>query len=93
MAQVRDRREAILDLARRHGALEIAVFGSVARGEATATSDVDFLVRMDSGRSLLDVGGLLMDLRDLLGVPVDVTTEAGLNPRARARARRDAVAL
>lgn len=93
LADVRNHREAILEIARRHGARDIAVFGSVARDEATATSDVDFLVHMEVGRSLLDVGGLLMDVRDLLGVPVDVATDAGMNERIRLRARRDAVSL
>jgi predicted nucleotidyltransferase len=69
------------------------VFGSVARGEASDTSDVDFLVDLEEGRTLFDLGGLLMDLRDLLGCEVDVVTEAGLGPRFARRALSDAVDL
>ena len=67
------------------------VFGSVARGEADETSDIDFLVRMNPGRSVFDVGGLLMDLQDLLGRRVDVVTERGLRPRMRERVLREAI--
>ena len=69
------------------------MFGSVARGEASASSDVDFLVDLDDGRSLFDLGGLLMDLRDLLGCEVDVTTEAGLRAQIAPRVLSDAVEL
>ena len=57
-----------------HGAFNVRVFGSVARGEADEKSDIDFLVDMEPGRSLLDMGGLLLDLQDLLGREVDVVT-------------------
>jgi len=63
------------------------------RGEADEKSDVDFLVDLESGRSLLDLGGLLMDLRAVLGRDVDVVTERGLNRRIRDRVLREAVAL
>ena len=88
---LRSKREEILSLARRHGASNVRVFGSVARGEADEKSDVDFLVDMDSGRSLLDMGGLLMDLRDLLGCEVDVVTVKGLKERIRDRVLTEAV--
>ncbi len=71
-------RPAILDLARRYGAEDVRVFGSVARGSERPDSDIDLLVRMQPGRSLLDMGGLLMDLNDLLGVTVDLVSEGGL---------------
>ncbi len=87
------RREAILQLARRHGARDVRVFGSVARGDAGEGSDVDFLVDMEAGRSLLDLGGLLMDLQDLLGGSVDVVTPASLRERVLARVLREAVPL
>ena len=69
------------------------MFGSTARGTADEASDVDFLVDLEPGRSLLDLGGLLADLEDLLGLPVDVVTPAGLKPRIRARVIDEAVAL
>ena len=62
---VGEKREAILALAARYGASNVRVFGSVAEGKADDASDVDFLVDMEPGRSLLDLGGLLMDLQDL----------------------------
>ena len=88
-----NKREEILQVAARHGATNIRIFGSVARGEADERSDVDFLVDMASGRSLLDLGGLLMDLQELLGRPVDVVTEKGLRERIRERVLREAVPL
>lgn len=91
--ELRQRRETILLLAQRHGARDVRVFGSVARGDAAEGSDVDFLVTMEPGRSLFDLGGLLMDLRDLLGGPVDVVTPTGLGARVRARVLREAVPL
>ncbi len=61
--------------------INIRVFGSVARGEADSKSDIDLLVDLEPGRSLFDLGGLLMDLQDLLGHKVDVVTERGLRER------------
>jgi uncharacterized protein len=90
---LKDKREAILQIAAKHGARNVRVFGSVARGEADEQSDIDFLVDMEPGRSLLDLGGLLVDLQDLLGQNVDVVTERGLKPRIRERVLHEAVAL
>jgi hypothetical protein len=86
-------RNKILQLARLHGATRVRVFGSVARGEADSKSDIDFLVQMKPGRTLLDMGGLLMDLQRILGRPVDVVTEKGLKDRIRERVLREAVPL
>lgn len=69
------------------------MFGSVARGEARADSDVDFLVDLEPGRSLLDRVALIQDLEDLLGCRVDVATEKGLKDRVRERVLREAVPL
>ena len=69
------------------------MFGSVARGDSTESSDVDFLVDLEPGRSLLDLGGLLMDLQDLLDRDVDVATERGLRPRVAQRVLADAIEL
>lgn len=82
---LRLKRDEILRIAARRGARNLRIFGSVARGTASTESDIDFLVDMDSGRSLFDLGGLLSDLQELLGRPVDVITEAGLRSRIRAR--------
>ena len=87
------KREEILRIAARHGARNVRLFGSVARGEADTESDVDVLVDMEPGRSLLDMGGLLMDLRELLGRDVDVVTEPSLHWYIRDRILREAVPL
>jgi len=85
--------EAIRRVAARHGAYNVRVFGSVARGEADRDSDVDFLVDLEPGRTLLDLGGLLMDLKQLLHRDVDVVTEKGLRPRIRHRVLSEAAPL
>jgi predicted nucleotidyltransferase len=90
---LRGKREEILQVAAKHGARRVRIFGSVARGEADAASDLDLLVEMEPGRSLLDLGGLLMELQDLLGCRVDVVTEKGLRERIRDRVLKEAVAL
>jgi uncharacterized protein len=90
---IRERRDAILEIARRYGASDIRIFGSVARGDATDSSDLDLIVRFEPGRSLLDHGGLVMDLRELLAVKVDVIDEDAMRPRFRDQASREAVPL
>jgi len=92
-AELKARREAILAIAERYGARDLRVFGSVVRGEADTESDVDFLVELEPGRSLLDLGGLLMDLQEHLQCRVDVMTPAMLKPRVRERALREAMPL
>lgn len=86
-------RERILQTASQYGAYNVRIFGSVARGEADASSDVDFLVEMEPGRSLFDLGGLLMDLQELLNCKVDIVTEKGLRQRIRERVLREAISL
>lgn len=86
-------RDEILRIAGRHGASNVRIFGSTARGEARPDSDVDILVDMEPGRSLFDLGGLLYDLQMLLGVDVDVVTEKGLRPRIRAQVMQEAIPL
>ena len=88
---VQSRREEILRIAAGHGARNVRVFGSVARGEASEESDIDFLVEMEPGRSLLDLGGLQVELESLLGRSVDVVTERGLKARIRSTVLREAV--
>ena len=91
--RLKTKREDILRLAALRGARNLRVFGSVARGEEDSTSDVDFLVDMEPGKSLLDLGGLLMDLQELLGCSVDIVTEQGLKARLRDRVLQEAVPL
>jgi uncharacterized protein len=90
---LQSKREDILLIAARYGAYNVRIFGSVARGEADERSDIDFLVKMEPGRSLLDLCGLLIDLEELLGCKVDVVTEKGLRDRIRERVLEEAVAL
>jgi uncharacterized protein len=93
LAALRERREEILSMAGRHGARNIRVFGSVARGETNSESDVDFLIELESGRSLFDLGGLIADVEELLGCKVDFISERGLRPRFRERVLNEAVPL
>lgn len=77
-------------MAVKHGARNVRVFGSFARGDARPDSDVDLLVDMEPGRSLLDMGELMLDLRELLGRKVDIVTEASLYWLLRRRILREA---
>ena len=90
LALVSQNREQILELAARYGAHDVRIFGSVARGDATPDSDIDFLVEFEPGRSLFDHGGLLMELRELLHHSVDVAAADDLKPRIRERVHREA---
>ncbi len=90
---VNEKHEAILQAATRYGAYNVRVFGSVARGEATPDSDVDFLVDLQPGRSLLDLGGLLMELQDILACEIDLVTEQGLRERVRQTILDEAIPL
>jgi uncharacterized protein len=87
------KREDILRTAARHGASNVGVFGSVARGEAGPSSDIDFLVELAPDRSLLDQVALLQDLEDLLGRRVDVVEPEGLHWYIRDRVLKEAVPL
>ena len=86
-------RDRILQTAAQYGAHRIRVFGSVARRQDDADSDIDFLVEMEPGRSLFDLGGLLMDLEQILNTKVDVVTERGLKERIRNRVLSEAIPL
>ena len=86
-------RPAIKRIAAAHGAGNVRVFGSVQRGEADITSDLDLLVDMAEGRSLFDLVALSDELGEALGVDVDVVTEGSLSPYLRDRILAEAVAL
>lgn len=88
---VKSKREEIVAIAERHGARKISLFGSVAREQAGPDSDVDFLVEVEAGRSLLDLGRMLMDLEDLLGCKVDLVEPEGLHWYIRERVLAEAV--
>ena len=90
---VRQRREEILRLAARHGASNIQLFGSVARGDTRPESDIDLLVDFEPSRSMLDHIGLEQDLAELLGVHVDIVSRAALSKYIREDVLREAIAV
>jgi len=87
------KREEILRVCAKYGARNVRVFGSVARSEADEQSDIDFLVELEPGRTLFDLGGLQYDLEQLLGCRVDVVTERGLKGRVRDQVLSEALPL
>lgn len=93
LADLRARRAEILRVAAKYGARDLRVFGSVARGEQSPESDIDLLADFEPGRTLFDRGGLVVELSELLGTPVDVAAEGELRDHVREQARREAVAL
>ena len=91
--RIHQNRDAIIEVAARHGASNVRIFGSVSRGEEGPNSDVDFLVVLEPGRSLLDHAALKIELEELLGIPVDLATERGLKERYRRRILNEAIAI
>jgi predicted nucleotidyltransferase len=90
---LQSKRKEILEIARRHGAEQVRVFGSVARGEAGKDSDVDLLVRPGSQTSSWFPAGLILDLEELLGRRVDVLTEGALHWYIRDKVLAEAIPL
>jgi predicted nucleotidyltransferase len=90
---LRGNRDDILRIAGQYGATNVRVFGSVARGEADADSDIDLLVTFESGRSLMDHAGLQIELEKLVGIRVEVASDKGLKSRIRNRVLAEAVNL
>lgn len=86
-------RRKVADVMRQGGVVRASVFGSVARGEASAENDVDFLVEFEKGRTLLDLSGLRLDLVEILGCDVDVATPKSLHPELRDRILGELVAI
>jgi predicted nucleotidyltransferase len=85
--------QLVLRTAARYGAVSVRVFGSRAHGDARPGSDLDLLVEFEKGRSLLDAIGLEQELAELLGLPVQVLTPAGLSPHLREKILSSAVTL
>ena len=90
---LRKRRDEILRIAKCHGVEDLRLFGSVSRGEERPDSDIDFLVRLESGRSLLDIVAFKQDIEDLLGFKIDVVTENAVSPYIRERVLKEALSL
>jgi hypothetical protein len=88
-----EKRDEILRLAAKHGAFNVRVFGSVARGEATPESDIDFIVQFREGASIFDMVGLWLDLKDMLGREVDLIADHPSGGRMMQNALREAVPL
>jgi uncharacterized protein len=91
--RLRQYHQQILALAEQYGVQNVRVFGSIARGEATPSSDIDILVQFPPDYKLLDQAGFLMALKELLGTDVDVSVEANLRESFRAHILKDAVLL
>jgi hypothetical protein len=90
---LKNKREAILRIAADYGGRNVRLFGSVAKGTTSEDSDVDILVDLDSGRSLLDLVAMKQDLEDLLGRPVHVVTPLSLSPYIRDEVLKETVGL
>lgn len=90
---LRRHRAAVRRIAAAHGASNVRVFGSTARGDDTAGSDIDLLVHLDRPVGLIGLARLEHELRDTLGAPVDLVPDDGLKPGVRVAAERDAIPL
>jgi predicted nucleotidyltransferase len=90
---LKEKCDEVLQIAASYGARNVRIFGSLARGEAGPDSDIDILVNLDSGRSLLDIIALKQDLEDLLGCEVDVVTEEAISPYIREQVLKETVSL
>jgi uncharacterized protein len=93
LSEIRAQREVLLGIASRHGARNLRLFGSAVRGIAGRDSDIDLLVDLEPGRTLLDLGGLLMEIQGVVGARVDVALERMLRPELRVQVLRETVPL
>ena len=91
--QIPGKREEIVRIAAEHGATQVRVFGSVARGEARPDSDLDLLVTWSEGTSLLDHAALVLELESLLGRKVDIASDGWVKPALRESVYRDTIEL
>jgi hypothetical protein len=90
---LKNKKDKIIQIAKNYGAYNVRIFGSVARGQADEKSDIDFLVDLEEGRTILDLGGLWNDLNELLEIRVEVFTENTLKPKIRANILKEAKTL
>jgi predicted nucleotidyltransferase len=90
---IKEKRDDILSISRRHGARRVRLFGSYARKSNTETSDLDVLIEMEPGCSLPDIVAIKQDLEDLLGCKVDVVTESSLSPYMREDVLKEAISF
>jgi predicted nucleotidyltransferase len=90
---IRRKRDAILRIAEQHGARDVRVCGSVARADVSNHTDLELLVRLDADRTLLDLAGLLLDLRDLLSMRVEIVTDDALRGSEGGQILKEAIAL
>ena len=91
--RLRQHRRRLHDAARERGVRKVRVFGSLARGEEAPASDIDLLVELESGRTLLDLAAFRREAQKILELPVDVATPDMLKPRIRAKVEREAIPL
>jgi len=92
-ALLKEKREEIIQIAAKHGAFDVRIFGSVARGEAQSDSDVDLLVKTESETSAWFPAGLILDLEEIVDRRVEIVTERGLNQHIRDHVLREALPL
>ena len=93
LKKINKNRSAIIEIAKKHKAKNIRLFGSVARGDDSESSDIDFLLSMESNADLLDIVAIKQDLEELLGVSVDVVTENSVSPYIKNEVLKEAVNL
>ncbi|MDU9048854.1 MAG: nucleotidyltransferase family protein [Candidatus Electrothrix sp. Rat3] len=93
LERIQRQKKNILAIAQQHGIVRLRIFGSVIRGEETPQSDIDLLVELEPGRSMLDIGGALIRLQELLGRKVDIVTERGLHWYLKEKIMQEAIQL
>ena len=93
MNRVMEIKEKILDILKKYGVKRAAVFGSFARGDFRADSDIDLIVELEEGRSLLDLAGLKIEIEERLGKRVDILTFNSINPFLKEQIFREKIEL
>lgn len=93
LRHIQQHRDELMAIAKRHGVISVRIFGSVARGEATAMSDLDLIVEVQPGVGLLTLSAFALDVETLFGTPTQVVTPDGLRSHMRQEVLREAVAV